>query len=328
MSAAVSLALSIKNIQLGALRIVAWGIAAGVGATFIGKFIDEQTQKGVKTFFGSKAKYKEMQKILPKDRDYSRFFDAISPNNYARPLKKIAPSLVGRMELLCHKESGVMHSMDDTSGVRRKKWKEQYLGGLETRMFGKANMALCGNSVLKILPNGVIALTHISQEFNTVSKYYSYNEAFVSSKSAPLHPYIKEVLSGGVYKVTDDRSKAGLDGKLMRRCDFTKEIRKVFADVADIQGEPTEVPNILAKLFNPKANNNPHNRIGELLSEAARVNLGKVDDPLSKIMELSNDLRDERKAKLDEDKKAKKRDAKASRPSMPQSIYPSIMLFK
>jgi hypothetical protein len=296
-SAVVSLALSVRSLPVTAAKTIVLAIAAGIGATVIGKYVDEQAQKGARTFFGSRSKYREMKAQLPKTRDYSRFFDAETPNNKQRPLKKIAPEFVKRLRLLSHAQSEVMHSMDKSVAVTRRDWKQQYLAGLETRMFGKVNMAISDRSVLKILPNGVVALTHMNEAFNQVSKYYTYNERFVSSKSAPLHDRIKDMLSNGVYKVTDEKGCSGLSAKQMRRSDFTKEIRKVYADVTDIDGTASDVPNILAKLFNPKANNNPHNRISELLSEAARVDLGKTVDPLEKIMALSKDLRDERKPK-------------------------------
>lgn len=312
MSAGIGLALGFKGLQLGAARAVAIAIFGGIASSIFGKFVDEQTQKGVKMFFANRSEYRQMKGKLPQNRDYSRFFDSRVPENKDRPIKKVSRALVGRLRLLDHNKSGVMNSMDKSYAVTRRDWKQQYLGGLETRMFGKSNVALCGNSVLKIMPNGVLSLTHINEEFNVVSKYYSYREEFVSSKLAPLHPQIKDALSKGVVKVTDDRGEAGLQYKQMRRCDFTKELGKLYADVSNIHGQPTTVPQILSALFNPNAKGSPHTKVTELLSEAARVNIGQQTDSLDTLMKLSKDLRDERNGREGE-KKPQRRIAKTQR---------------
>lgn len=316
LSALVGLVLSSQAFKLGAAKAVLVAVATAVGGTFFSKFIDEQTQKGISTFFANRAQYNEMKNQLPQNRDYSRFFDAKSRENDVRPLKKIAPAFVNRLVLLNHAESGVMHSMDKTSAVTRRDWKEQYLGGLETRMFGKANMAACGNSVLKILPNGVVSLTHINREFNVVSKYYTYNEAFVSSKAAPLHPAIQDDLAKGVTKLFDDRNRAGLSRKKMRRSDFTKELRKLYGEVQDIHGETTELPRILSQIFNPNAKGCPHDRVAEALSEAACVSYTYDEDPLETLMNLSKELRDQK----DQAAKDQKKIAQGESPQKPAPL--------
>lgn len=294
MSAGVGLALGIKGMKLGAARAVLLAIVGAIGSTFFGKFVDEQTQKGVKMFFTSRSEYKEMKGKLPQNRDYSRFFDSRTSENKARPVKKVSRAIVGRLRLLSHKEAGVMNSMDKTYAVNRKDWKQQYLGGLETRMFGKSNIALCGNSVLKIMPNGVLSLTHINEAFNIVSKYYTYREEFVSSKLAPIHPQIRDDLAKGTIKVTDARGESGLQIKVMRRSDFTKEVKKLYADVNNIYGAPTTVPDLLSKLFNPNAKGEVHDHLIDLLGEAAKVSIGTPKDSLEVLMSLSRTLRDER----------------------------------
>ena len=299
MSAGVGLALSLKGFKFSALRAAGFAVLTAIGATFFGKFIDEQTQKGLKTFFRNKAEYNEMKKKLPQNRDYSRFFDAQTPENKLRPLKKIAPALIPRLRLLNHAQSGVMNSMDKTVAITRSQWKDEYLGGLETRMFGKANMAICGNSVLKILPNGVMALTHINKEFNTVSKYYTYNEDFVASKSAPLHPQVKDMLSNYIYKVVDDRSRAGLKASTLSAEDFSHEMDSLYNSTIDIHGQNKKLPCILSKLFNAATSNGDqhltaHEHIPALLSAAAKVEHQAVIDSLDALMALSKDLRDEK----------------------------------
>lgn len=286
-SGLVSAALSVKFFKLQAVRATLVAVGSVFASTMVGKFIDERTQGGVAHAFRNRAEYKAMKGMLPQNRDYSRFYTRNRPGNEGRLLKKVDPAFLETLELLNHAQSGVMDSMDKTSAVNSRAWKEQYLGGLETRIFGKANIALCDDTVLKIMPNGVLSLTKVNKEFNSISKYYGYRPEFVSSRRAPLHPRVKDMIAKGIFHVEDQRGEIGLKSRVMRRCDFTKSLKKIYAETANIKGEETQIPALLAALFNPNAKGDAHDLVADLLRESAKISFEEPQDPLDQLVEIT-----------------------------------------
>jgi hypothetical protein len=261
----------------------------------MGKFIDEKTQGGIKHVFADRSEYNKMKDKLPQNRDYSRFFISKNKTKQPRLLQKVDPRFLGQLNLMRHQEAGVMDSLDKTVAVTRRNWKEQYLGGLEVRTFAKANAALSRDVVLKILPSGVLSLTHICPEFNRISKYYTYRPEFAVSNNAPMHPVVRETLEEGIFKVDDARGDYGLNVTKMRRCDFTKEMKKIFAEVKDIDGTATDVPQFLSALFNPNVKGDPFDVVADLLKEAGRVHYEPEDDPLDRLIEMTRPPKSDKK---------------------------------